>query len=146
VSFYTSFVSAVISAWPDNVGSPSLSVASQQIIAPAQLNIITHKMEQFELDSAGTRMISLANYVSTEWSFIIMKVIGNAYISTAGFDTNGSTAITAKLPAYGTALLPGIAIFSSYNVSTFSVISLADDTTIELYAAISCADDDARIL
>ena len=145
MSFFTAFVSAIHSAWGDNVTDPLLSHSAQQSICPAQYNVLTHKMEQFELDSAASRTVSFANYASSEWTFLVMRVVGKAYFNIAGFDTDGVTAITSKIPAYGTALLPGIAMISSYNVTSISVVSEQDDTTVELYAAISCADNDARL-
>ncbi len=144
-TYFSAFVSAVHSAWPDNVFDPVLSKVVQQLIAPAQLNILFQKQEQFELDAAASRSITMANYVNTEWLFLVYRVIGKAYLSLAGVDTDNTTAITSKFPAYGTELLPGIGIVSTYNINTLSVVSQQDDTTIELYAAIACADDDIRL-
>ncbi len=144
-NYFTAFVSAIHSAWLDNVSDPEMSHTAQQSICPAQYNVLTHKMEQFELDSAASRTISFANYASSEWTFILMRVVGKAYFNIAAKDTDGSTSIVSKIPAYGTELLPGIAIISSYNITSISVVSEQDDSIIELYAAISCADDDTRL-
>lgn len=146
MSYFSSFVSTIHSAWSGDASDPLESDDGQQLIAPTQLNILYHRQEQFELDNAATRSITLANYTSSEWTFFVMKVVGQCYFSISALDTDGVTVITSKIPAYGTALLPGIAIFSSYNVSSVSVVSEADDTTVQLYAAISCADDDARLV
>lgn len=145
MSYFTSFIAAIHSAWSGDSTDPLESPSSQQLIADSQLNILYHRQEQFELDDAASRSITLANYTSSEWTFFVMKVVGTCYFSISALDTDGVTVITSKIPAYGTSLLPGIAIFSSYNVSSVSVVSTADDTTVELYAAISCADDDARL-
>jgi hypothetical protein len=146
VSYFTSFIGAIFSAWGENTTDPLSAHDSQQLIADSTLNILYHRQEQFELDSAASRSISLANYTSSEWTFMVMKVVGKAYFNIAALDTDGVTVISSKIPAYGTSVLPGIAIFSSYNVTSVSVVSSQDDTVIELYAAISCADDDTRLL
>ncbi len=142
---FTLFMSPLHSAFPDNVDDPSESKIVTRLDDENKFNILYKKIEQFELDDTDTRAISFANYTRSDWSYLIVRVIGSARINTAGKDTDGSSAITGKLPMYGTDIFPGIGLFSSYNVDTFTVESLADSTKIELFAAISCADDDTRI-
>jgi hypothetical protein len=109
-------------------------------------NVLYAKIEQFQIDNTETRSISLANYTQlSDWPFIIMRVVGEAKLSTVGVDTDNSTGITGEMPAYGTSKFPGILIFSTYNVQTFTVESLADDTTVELFAGIAAEDDDSRL-
>lgn len=142
---FTLFMSPLHQAYPDNVDDASMSQDATRFMGEIRQNILYHKIEQFELDDTDTRSISLANYARTDWCFLILKVVGEACVNTAGKDYDGSTDITGVLPVYGTALFPGIAILSSYNVDTFSVESLADDTKVALYAAIAAEDDDARL-
>lgn len=142
---YTLFSSPSHQAYPDNVDDPIDSKIAMRFMGQNKFNILYKKVEQFELDELDTRTISYANYTSSEWAFIIARVVGHVSIETSGFDTNGSTPITGFVSAFGNRIIPGVAILSTYNVSTFTVSSLADDTKIELFAAISCEDDDPRL-
>lgn len=142
---FTLFTSPLHQAFPDNVTDPAQSKIAIRFMNQDRFNILYKKVEQFELDAAATRTISYANYASTEWAFLIMRVVGHAKVSTSGFDTDGSTPITGELPCYGTSIFPGMLLLSTYNVSTFTVESLADSTKVELFAGISCEDDDPRL-
>jgi len=145
VNYFTSFIGAIFSAWSDPVTDPMSSHDAQQLIASSKLNVLYHRQEQMELDSSESRVISRANYTSSEWTYMVMRVVGKAYFEITALDTDGVTVITSKIPAYGTEQLPGIAIISSYNITAISVVSQQDNTLVELYAAISCADDDTRL-
>ncbi len=142
---FSLFVNPIISAWNAEDSEPVAGNFLGQVVGSDRQNILYQRIEKMILNNTDSRSISLANYVSTEWIYLIYRVVGTAYLSTSGFSTDGSTAITGKLPAYGTALMPGIGIVSSYNVSTMSIVSQADGTSVELYAAIACADDDTRL-
>ncbi len=142
---FTLFLSPLQQVWPDDVTDPAQSKLAYRFRGEDKYNILYQKIEQFELDDGSTRTISYANYASTQWAFIIARVVGEVTINTSGFDTNGSTPITGKLPIYGKEILPGIGILSTYNVSTFTVESHEDGSTVELYAAIAAADDDPLI-
>lgn len=139
---YTLFLSPLHQAWSDDVLDPSDSKVALRFDDTNRFNILYKKVEQFELDDGDTRAISFANYASTDWVFLIYRVIGEATVNTSGVDTDGSTPISAKLPAYGNHIFPGIGLLSTYNVSTFTIESHQDSTKIELFAAISCADND----
>lgn len=141
---YSMFISPGLMSWTDDVNDPSQADFTNGLITIDRQNILFQRVEKMMLDSAGSRSITLANYVNTEWLYLVYRVVGNAYLSTAGLDTDGATPITGKLPAYGTSLLPGVGIISTYNLNTLSIVSQADGTTIELFAAVACADDDAR--
>lgn len=143
---FTMFMSPLHQAFPANVDDPSDSDIVIRFNNQDKFNILYKKVEQFELDDTETRTISYANYTAlSDWAYIVMRVIGEARINTVGVDTDGVTAITGKLPAYGTEIFPGVVLLSTYNVSTFTVESLADGTSIELFAGISCEDDDTRL-
>ena len=145
MTVHSLFMSPLHFAWSDNVDDPALSKFCSRFLGEENYNILYHKIEQYELDNTATRAISFANYTRSEWSYIICRVVGSARLNTAGKDSDGSTSISGKLPVYGTALFPGVLILSSYNVDTFTIESLADDTTVELYAAIAAEDDDTRM-
>lgn len=143
---FTLFLSPIHNTFSDDVDDPSQSKDFRRYFGDSKFNILYHKIEKFTLASSATRTISYANYTAlTDWPIIIARVVGSARINTVGVDTDGSTAITGKLPIYGTSIFPGIGSISSYNVTSFTVESLADGTEIELYAAISAEDDDTRL-
>lgn len=143
---HTLFISPIHSIFHDNVINPSESKDYMRFMSQERHNILYHKIEKYELDLSATRAISFANYTTlSDWAFIIAKVVGSVRINTAGFDTDGVTARTGKLPIYGTSIVPGIGIISTYNTTSFTVESLANDSTIELYAAIAAEDDDTRM-
>ncbi len=142
---FTLFTSPLHQAFPDDVTDPAQSKIAIRFMNQDKFNILYKKVEQFELDAAATRTISYANYASSEWSFLIMRVNGHAQVNTAGFDTDGTTPITGELPVFGNRVFPGMLLLSTYNVTSFTVESLADSTKIELFAGISCEDDDPRL-
>lgn len=145
MTVHTLFLSPLHQAFNSDVPEPSDSEVISRLVGDVYHNILYHKKEQFELDSAETRAISYANFTAAHWAFIILRVVGDAKITTSGVDTDDATGITADLPCYGTSLLPGILILSTYNVSTFTIESLADGTVIELFAGIAAEDDDTRL-
>ena len=142
---FTLFTSPLHQAFPDNVDDPIDSKIAIRFMGQDKFNILYKKVEQYALADGDTRAISYANYTVAEWAFIVIRVIGSAAINTVGVDTNGSTPIAGVLPVYGTSIFPGIGLLSTYNVTTFTVESFADNTQIELFAGISCEDDDTRL-
>lgn len=141
----TLFLSPYQSAFPDYVRDPRSSKVFASFLGQEKYNVLYQRIEQYELDATQTRAVTFPGYSSSEWAVIIFRVIGDVTINTTGFDTDGTTPITGKLPGYGNELFPGIVILSTYNVSTFTVESFQDGSTVELYASIACADDDPRI-
>jgi hypothetical protein len=142
----TLFLSPLHQAFNENVESPDNAAVRATMRGDVRHNILYSKIEQYELASAATRAINLANYTPlTDWPFIMLRVVGEIKVTTVGVDTDNSTAIGADIPCYGTSLLPGIFVLSSYNVTSFTIESLADDSIIELFAGIAAEDDDARL-
>lgn len=141
---YSLFTSGYICAYDDLVDDPTLSRWSQQVSGEAMHNVIAKKVESYTLDSAATRAVTLANYVSTEWTILILKVMGEVKVNTVATNLAGG-AVTGRLRAYGTSVFPGILMISTHNVTSFTVESLADGTKVELFAAIAIEDDDARM-
>ncbi len=139
------FLSPLHSWYQDNVDDPSQAVVANRFLGYEQYNVLYQKVEQYALDLAETRNLTFINYADTEWVYLIFKVQGYARVNTTGVDHDGTTPITGKLPTYGNRIIPGILILSTYNVQSFTVESLADDTTIEVYAAIAAADNDPRL-
>lgn len=145
MSVYTLFMSPLHQAFSDNVNDPEDSQVVARLRGDVRQNILYQHVEQYSLDDGSTRAISYANYTLTEWAFIVLRVVGEIKVTTVAKDTDGSTDISANLPCYGTALFPGILVLSTYNVSSFTVESLADDTTVQVFAGIAAEDDDSRL-
>ena len=142
---YSMFVLPLVAAWDKDVDDPVQGDFVGAMRNTNRQHVLYYRIEKCSLDNAATRAITLANYTRSEWVYLIARVVGTAYIATAGKDTDGVTAITGKLEMYGTDLLPGISLFSSYNVDTMTLTSEADGTVIEVFAAVACADDDTRL-
>lgn len=142
---FTLFISPLQQAWPDNVNDPADSKLAFRFDDQSKFNILYKKVEQFELDASSTRSIGLVDFGTSEWLFLVVRCVGTGRVNTAGFDTDGTTPITGKIPVYGNRLLPGIALLSTYNNSSFTVESLADGSLFEVFAAVACTDDDARL-
>lgn len=142
----TLFISPRFVAYPQDVSdavlSPYLAMFGQQI----RHNILWKQVRQLSLeDSADTATITLNEIALTDWPIIIVKCVGSARVNTTAKDFDGTTAITGKLPVYGTSLVPGIAVISTYNLVSATVEALADDTVVEVFAAIAAEDDDSRL-
>ncbi len=142
---HTLFVSPLHQAFPDNVDDPAQSKIATRFLGQEKYNILYQRIEQYELDDTDTRTITFAAYASTLWSYLIIRVDGHVRVNTTGFDTDGTTPITGKLPIFGNHIFPGMGLLSSYNVSTFTVESLADGSKVEVYAAIAAADNDPLV-
>lgn len=108
-------------------------------------NVLFYRRESLALDNGDTRVITFANYATTEWVLILARVIGTAKLTTAGVDADGSTSITGDTGGYGTAAHPGIIGVTTKNVTTFTLEGLADGTEVEYIACILAEDDDARL-
>lgn len=145
MSVWTMFLSPYVAAFPDDVDDPLHSKESMQMAGTVKHNFLGKRIDQFGLDDGDLRTIDWTNDATSKWKFIIAKVVGEASINTTGLDTDGVTAITAKIPAYGTAVFPGIAIISTYNVSQVQVEGLADGTTVQLFGGEAAADNNASL-
>lgn len=141
----TLFLSPLVAAFGDNVDDPMLSRGFIQFDGDIEHTVVFKKFESLSLDDTETKTFSFANYTRSEWSFVLAKVVGEAAVNLAGKDYDGATDISSTTVAYGTDEVPGFAVISTYNVDTFEIESLADSTTIELYAAILAEDDDPRL-
>lgn len=140
MSDYTLFLQAYVTSFSDNVSEPIWSKDYQAFDRGIRYNVKFKKIENITLDNTDSRTINFSNKANSDWVVIIARVVGAARLVTAGLDTDGITPIAGNLPTYGTSLLPGIAMISTYNLTGLSVLSLADGTVVELFAAISEED------
>lgn len=143
---YSLFMTPFVGAWTEDVDDYSDSRYASAFMDDGRFNILYQRIEQMELDDTETRTIAYPNQATSDWKYLVVRVIGSAHFNLSGFDTDGVTAITAKIPYYGTSLLPGIGFISTYNVTSLQLESDADGTKIEVYAAVSCADDNALLV
>jgi hypothetical protein len=141
----TLFLSPLQQAWQENVDDPSLAKFMNQLVGDCRLNILYQRIEQIELDDTDTRDITFANSATTDWKFLIVKCVGTAHLNIAALDTNGVTVINSKIPFFGTSIFPGLGVVSSYNLTSVQIEGDADSTIVEIYAAVSCEDDDSRL-
>lgn len=143
----TLFITPLQSAWRGDVDDPTDGEVVGQFLGQEQQNILYERIESMSLGVSDTRSITFAGVtLKNEWVYLVAKVIGTARINVSADDTDGSTVITSKWQGYGTEVFPGFIIISSYNVNTISVEGLAAGTTVELFAAIACADNDTRLI
>jgi hypothetical protein len=152
---YQLFQGGQVSAWADNAPNPQESSEwAMSTPSLSRMNVIAKKLEQITLDDGDTKTISFANYPAaapSEWVQFFIRVrgssrlvLGGARLNISGKDTDNSSTITSKIPAFGNAVFPGIIAISSYNGLTFTLEGLVDGTVLELFAAICVEDDDAR--
>lgn len=142
---FSNFISPLHQAWNSLEVDPSDSEIAWRFTDQNKFNILYKKVEQFELDAAATRTLSLFNFDQSEWLYLVVRCIGSGRVNTSGVDTDGSTPIMGKLPVFGNRIFPGILLFSTYNNASFVVESLQDGSKFEVYAAVSCADNDPRM-
>ncbi len=108
----------------------------------AHHNVIYYRRETLELDDGDTRSITFPNATaSSGWVGVMARVIGEAKLTTVGVNWAGSGAITGVTVGYGASRHPGMMSATTYNVTSFTLEGLADDTTVE-YVAMILAEDD----
>jgi hypothetical protein len=147
MAVFSLFTSAVVSAFTDSVDEPIASQASAQLSAKERANALFHVVQEMELDTDGTRAIDFANYSTTypnDSTCIILRVIGWVELQTVAKDTDDAATINGYQRAYGTTVLPGVLILSTYNVTSFTLKALSDNTKISILGLVLCDDDDSR--
>ena len=147
---YSLFASPSFRAYqgtPENPNDSSLisdSIGGESI----RYNLLYKKNESLPLDDGDSRVLTLpeSTFSLTEWSIMVLKVIGKARLTTTGKDYDNTTNINAYMDTYGTSRYPGYVLLSTYNVSAFTVTGQEDGTVVEVFYGVSCADADARYL
>ena len=144
MSVYSLFFSAALAAYDSDVDDADYAASSTRFVHGQRYNILYRKIEDIYVDESTTRVLSFANYASTEWLYLVLEVVGWAQVELVGKDFNGSSDINGYIPTYGTSLFPGKLLISTYNVTTATIRGLQDGTKIRLLGAIACPDNDAR--
>jgi hypothetical protein len=145
MSLFTFFMTETSRASATTWNDPALSSNGLKMVAAQVLNVLYSSKRELALGNAETFTLDLGGFSASEWTMVMLRVIGSARVNTTGTDSDGITAITGKLPVYGTSIFPGIGFISTKNVSSFVVESLADSTVIEILFGVCCADSDARM-
>lgn len=134
MSDYTLFLSAVASVWPDNVNDPSYSAQPFSFSKQISSGINYQKVEDIEIDNGETRAISLSNHLFSAQDILCLSVVGSVRVETVAQD-GAFAPITGAIPVYGTAKLPGKLMLSTYNVTSYTLRGLSDNSKVDLYLA-----------
>ncbi len=82
---------------------------------------------------------------ANEWLYVMVKVVGEVDIITTG--TNYTTgAITGTTRCYGTSLLPGFFVISTYNVSSIAIWGVAASSSVRYISSVVTYPTDTRII
>lgn len=140
MSSETLFINALINTFPDDVPDPFFARWFNSFSKQVRYNVVQRKVASITLDAGQAKVITPATGAESDWGFVLARVIGAARLETVGVDTDNTTPISGYTAAYGTAVLPGYVILSTYNVDTFTLHGEQDGTVIELFTAISQED------
>ncbi len=137
---FTQFVNAYISAFPDNVADPAVSRWVSSMDREVRYGVQQRKVEEILLDDSDSATITIPGLASSQWVVFVIRCIGQGVLTTTGNDS-ASSPITGKTPIYGTSILPGILVLSTYNLTAVPTItSQADGSIFEVYTSI-CVED-----
>lgn len=105
-------------------------------------NVLYSRRETLALDDGDTRAITFPDSAAASgWVGIMVRVVGEAKLTTIGVNWNGSSAVTGVTVGYGVDRHPGIISLTTKNVTSYTLEGLADDTTVEYVAMILARDD-----
>lgn len=139
---FTQFLIALIQAWPDGPSDPELATWSQTFDRTARYNAQKKNSQEMLLNNGQSKQLAIAGFAQTDWHVLMVRCIGSGYISLSGQDA-AAGAIASQVPVYGTAVLPGIVFFSTYNLTAApTIVSSADGSIFEVYDA-TCVEDGA---
>lgn len=139
---FTGFLSTLLVAWPDDVDLPQFAdvLTEKNGINTTRFDVSYYLNDTMTLDDTDVRTVTWPTTGTTQTAmtkFIWARVIGSAVITHTGTDPNGAGATTTLIPLHGTAKMPAIGLLHATGLSgSFTVTGEADDTTVELFAAI----------
>lgn len=139
MSDFTAFVNAYGIAFTDDVSDPYDSKEWTEFDQQIRYNVKAKKIEEVTLDNTATRTLNFTGVVASDWRFLLIRVIGTGTVNTTGTD-QAAAGISGITGVYGTAVLPGIVMLSTYNLTAITLASLADGTVFEVFAAV-CEED-----
>jgi hypothetical protein len=143
---HTLFINPSFQGFLQNVDDPIMANNQDANSGVSRYNVLWRRIQEVELDNAETYVITPPKLTpATDKCFMLVRVIGSARVNTVGTSFDGVTAVAGKIPVYGVSRFPGIGVFSTYNLSGLTLESLADGTVIEVFTAVTCDDNDARL-
>lgn len=140
---YTLFVDMYASAFADTVqvADPAYAEWSAEMAQQVRYNVQRRNQQTLVLAANATQALTFSGGVQlAEWHVLVVRCIGQGQIITTGKDTDGATSITGTQGIYGTAVLPGIFILSTYNLTGVTLKSLAAGTVFEVLECF-CVED-----
>ncbi len=147
MSVFSLFHSIVLTASDDNVDDPIVAAVRDQLEAHERYNVLFTKQDELYMDTNDTKTINIAHYsvvYPNDWTIVVLQVEGWCELQTVGKAYDNAAALTGYQRCFGTAAYPGILVLSSYNVTTFTLKALSDDTKIRYLASTACLSTDAR--
>ncbi len=137
---YTLFCNAYSSYFNDSVSDPDDAAWRSEFDQEVRYSASKKKVDTMALDAGQSRAITVAGGIAlTDWHFIAIRCIGTGTLNTVGKDAS-AVGITAAVGMYGTDVFPGILLLSTYNLVSFTIASLADNSLFQLLDC-TCVED-----
>jgi len=137
---YTLFLNAYTSVFNPSVADPDDADWKDEFDQELRYSVSKKKVDSMVLDAGQSRVINIAGGISlADWFVLVVRCIGTGQIDTVGKDAGGG-AITGHLGMFGTNVLPGISILSTYNLISITITSLANNSIFEFLGA-TCVED-----
>lgn len=142
---FSAFVSPDVSAYSDDVNGPDhSSISESQRVGNTKYNVLYKKTKTVALDDDDTHNLTFFNSTATEWVIYALRVKGYVRVTLGNNPTGGGSSSGVVL-CYGTEKYPGILFLSTKNITSCQLRGETDGTEVEVFAAVSCADSDARL-
>lgn len=143
---YSMFLNPALQGFQENVDDPVMANSYGANQSSSRFNVLWQRSQQVTLANAATYIVTPPKLVTaTDKALMLVRVVGSARVNVAAKDFNGSDDVSGAIPVYGVARFPGIGVFSTYNLVSLTLESLADDTVIDIFTAVTCDDNDARL-
>lgn len=146
MSTQTLIVAPILSSWSGNLSDPEKAHEMPSVTAFTDIHDCLSVRNDM-ISPAAAESITVTPYAGTvanEKIFMFFKVIGEVKIVTTGVNYVPG-AITGTTVCYGTALLPGFAMISTYNVSAVAVVGVAASSTVRYLSTVITYPTDTRI-
>jgi len=146
---YTAYLSPGLSLYDGDVGGAEGSnVLPRRFFDTIRHPCLTFLTQRLEMDDTETRSVEpmlIGAAANNERSLIILKVVGEVQVQTAGKDSDDTTPLTGYQQCYGTSYMPGIYVLTGYNIDSITLEAEDDDTVVNVLTAILAISTDSRI-
>lgn len=137
---YTQFVSTYLAAWTDNVPEGYMSSWRAGANKLTRYSVLRKGAQGLVLNSGQTSTVTIASQSQADWLYLAIRCVGTGHVNLVGKDASNAT-IASSIPVYGTQLLPGIVLISTYNLTAAPVIvSDQDGSTFDIIDS-TCVED-----